>query len=408
MKKNILWNTAGNLFYGICTWVITILVVHLTDYNEAGYLALAISMTSTYEQIAWFNMRNYQVTDASGRFSDSQYVSSRVISCAVAFLLLIVAAFTGSVWYQALCVIAYMPIRISEAVSDVCHGINQKKERYDYIGKSFILRGIGMVGVFSVGLIVFKKLVVVLLMISVYEIAVSLFYDCRKTFSLTKIKLHLVDKDLLNLYRACLPLVIFAFFMSAQNNHTKEVIQALCGNDILGIYASIASPTIAVQMIAAAIFAPFLPGLSVNLAERDFDKFNAKLIKIYGAFVGMAVVVIIGAMLLGRWGLSLLYPDDILDHYEFFMPVVLVTIMNAIVLVMQGILVAIRKISIMTVGMVIDYFVLALSIRPLIGRYGANGGSFAQILAWAVYIPFAMIVVYVTIRQEKQKKLESY
>ena len=182
------------------------------------------------------------------------------------------------------------------------------------------------------------------------------------------------------------------------------MIQTLCGNDILGIYASIASPTIAVQMIAAAMFAPFLPGLSVNLAEKDYDKFNKKLLKIYGAFVGMAVVVLIGAALLGRWGLALLYPDDILDHYEFFMPVVLVTIMNAVVLVMQGILVAVRKIWIMTIGMVADFLILMVSIKPLIGMYGANGGSYAQILAYAVYIPFAMITIYVTIRQCKRSK----
>ena len=403
MKKNILWNTAGNLFYGICTWVITVLVVHLTDYNEAGYLALAIAMTNTYEQIAWFNMRNYQVTDAAGRFSDSQYVSSRVISCTVAFLMLIIAAFTGSGFYQALCIIAYMPIRIAESVSDVCHGINQKKERYDYIGKSFILRGIGMVGVFSVGLILLKKLAIVLLLTAAYQLCVSFFFDCRKTFTLTEIKLKLFDKDLINLYRDCLPLVVFAFFLSAQNNHVKQTIQELCGNDIMGIYSSIASPTIAVQMIAVAIFAPFLPGLSVLLAGKEFDAFQKKLLKIYAAFVAMAVVVLVGAVLLGRWGLALLYPDDILDHYEFFMPVVIVTILYAVVLVMQGILVAIRKIWLMTIGMVADFLLLVVLIKPMIGLYGANGGSFAQILSFAAYIPFAMIAVYVTIRQSKKE-----
>lgn len=403
MKKNILWNTAGNLFYGICTWVITILVVHLADYSEAGYLALAIAMTNTYEQIAWFNMRNYQVTDAKERFSDSQYVSSRVITCGIAFAMLVIAAFTGSTFYQALCIIAYMPIRIAESISDVCHGINQKKERYDYIGKSFLLRGVGMVGVFSVGLIILKKLAIVLVLTAAYQLLISLFYDCRKTFQLTEIKLKIFDKDLLNLYRDCLPLVIFAFFLSAQNNHVKSTIQALCGNDILGIYSSIASPTIAVQMIAAAMFAPFLPGLSVNLAQKEYDKFNKKLLKIYGAFVGMAVVVLAGAMLLGRWGLALLYPDDILDYYEFFIPVVWVTILYAVVLVMQGILVAIRKIWIMTIGMVADFLLLVVLIKPMIGLYGANGGSFAQILSFAAYIPFAMITVYVTIRQSKKE-----
>ena len=62
MKKDIAWNTFGNIFYGFCTWVITIIVVRLGSFEDAGYLSLAMTTSSTYNAIALFAMRNYQIT----------------------------------------------------------------------------------------------------------------------------------------------------------------------------------------------------------------------------------------------------------------------------------------------------------------------------------------------------------
>ena len=115
MKKDIAWNTFGNILCGFCTWVITILVVRMGSFTDAGYLSLAMTTSSTYNAIALFAMRNYQITDSGHLYSDGEYVSSRIISCLAAYVFLAVAAvFSGSM-YQAICIIAFMPVRLSEA-----------------------------------------------------------------------------------------------------------------------------------------------------------------------------------------------------------------------------------------------------------------------------------------------------
>lgn len=48
MKKNLLWNTIGTFLYTFAQWVLTVLVVRMDSYEFAGYLAIAITASSTY------------------------------------------------------------------------------------------------------------------------------------------------------------------------------------------------------------------------------------------------------------------------------------------------------------------------------------------------------------------------
>ncbi len=139
LAKAMLWNTVGNLVYCICQWVITILAVKLDSYGAAGYLSLAMSTSSTFSTIAMFSMRNYQVSDVKNEFKDAEYLGSRLITSVIAIVLCALFAINSTSVYQMLCIDAFMVIRIAESIVDVIHGINQKFDRYDLIGKYYLL-----------------------------------------------------------------------------------------------------------------------------------------------------------------------------------------------------------------------------------------------------------------------------
>ena len=48
LQKNIFLNTIGNLVYYFCQWLMTILVVHLASYSQAGYLSLAMNTSTSF------------------------------------------------------------------------------------------------------------------------------------------------------------------------------------------------------------------------------------------------------------------------------------------------------------------------------------------------------------------------
>lgn len=391
MKKDIAWNTFGNIFYGFCTWVITILVVRMGSFTDAGYLSLAMTTSSTYNAIALFAMRNYQITDSGHLYSDGEYVSSRIISCLAAYVFLAVAAvFSGSM-YQAICIIAFMPVRLSEAYSDVFHGIDQMHDRYDLIGKSFTMRGIAVIVIFIAGMTVTGNLALTLGLISIATFAISILWDQRLTSKITTIEMRLKDSKILKLYLSCLPLMLFTFFMGMQMMYAKTVLSEVVGVTRQGIYASISNPTYAIQVMGAALFAPFLPVLADYLKEKDIQGFNRGLRKVTGILLVFSALVLVAASLLGRWVLGLFFGKEILDYYELFIPVVIVIIINTFVYWFQGVLVALRKNVLLAVGMIVDFILFAVLIRPAIEIFGMNGASYAQILSLGLYLIFEII-----------------
>ena len=67
LKSNMIWNSIGSLTYFGCQWLITILVVRMSDsFEAAGTLSLAMSIANIFTPFALFRMRAYQVSDLSG------------------------------------------------------------------------------------------------------------------------------------------------------------------------------------------------------------------------------------------------------------------------------------------------------------------------------------------------------
>jgi O-antigen/teichoic acid export membrane protein len=406
-KKNTLaqamvWNTAGNLVYCVCQWVITILAVKLDSYGAAGYLSLAMSTSSTFSTIAMFSMRNYQVSDVNGEFKDSEYLGSRMITCIAAMVLCGLYAINSTSMYQMLCIDAFMLIRLAESIVDVLHGINQKYDRYDLIGKSYFIRGIATDAAFIAGFVFFKDILIAILLTGIANLMLVFAYDVRQTSKLEKLSAIIKDKHIAVLLKKCTPIVITSFLLSMIPLLPRTAIQTMMGNEILGIYSSIASPTLVVQVFAAYAFNPLIPKISVLFNEKRYDAFLSVFHKIMLFFIGFAIIVCAGGWLLGKWGLNLLYGASILESYNLFMPLVWCTILTAYIWIMNSIVTAIRKIIPMMISMASGFLICCLFTNYFIQWFGSNGASYIQILCFVVVFAELIVITEVTVSRGKK------
>ena len=92
------------------------------------------------------------------------------------------------------------------------------------------------------------------------------------------------------------------------------------------------------------MFNPFLPQFTKLYVDGEIKAFKAMFHKILLALVALTVVVLIGAALVGRMGLSILFGNEILAHYNLFMPIVMCTILTAAIWILSAIVIAIRQI----------------------------------------------------------------
>lgn len=143
VQKSILWNSVGSLIYLATQWLITILVVRLAGVDAAGNLALAMSVGNLMYSIALFGMRNFQVSDIAEEYRNGVYIASRLITCFVSVIIgtvyVLCMSYTAE---QRWCIGIYCVFKASEALYDVYAGISQKVWRMDYIGKSWVIKGI--------------------------------------------------------------------------------------------------------------------------------------------------------------------------------------------------------------------------------------------------------------------------
>ena len=182
MKKNMLWNAAGNLIYLACQWVVTVLVTNLGQFRDAGILSIAMSVSATFQTLAMFGIRNFQVSDVEGKYSDTVYVGFRSLTCAAAMLGCMLFALIGGYRGETLAaVFLFMLFRLAENFSDVLHGIAQKNGRLDVAGKSFAIKGIGLLVLFLLGYRFGGALWVGLLCMALFSCLSTICYDLTVT-----------------------------------------------------------------------------------------------------------------------------------------------------------------------------------------------------------------------------------
>ena len=257
-------------------------------------------------------------------------------------------------------------------------------------------------GVFVSGMLIVKNLAITLYIVAFFNLLIALGFDWRLTHKMDFFTPQLWSSSVKRLLKSCIPIVGFTFLLSLENLLPKNVLQQMYGAEELGIYSTIASPTLVVQVFASVVFNPFLPKVSKVFYSGNMDAFSKMLHKVYLLLGGMTVVVLIGVAVLGRVGLKILFGNTILIYYDLFIPIVLCTIMTAIVWVISAILVALRKTKYLLIGMMIDFVVCLILLKPIIGNYDKNGVSFIQIIVLAVYILYMIIVCEATVCKRRK------
>lgn len=408
INKHIIQNSIGTTFYLFCQWLITVLAVKIMNYETAGVLSLAMSVTTTFSTISLYGMRQFQISDYNNKYSSSQYVTSRyltvLISLALCFFFSIIERYNN---YQILCINAFMFFKIVEALIDVYHGVDQKAWRFDIICNSYLLRGLLTFIAYVCTLILTRNLFVSIISMASVSLLCMLLYDRPQSKKLEPIHFELENKiPVLKLLFECLPLVFVSFISTAVVFIPRNTLSLTFGDQQLGIYASVATPAVIVQVLASVIFSPLLPLFSKYDAESNIIAFNKLLFKTFSLIAGIAILSNIMAVLFGKPVLVLLFGASIEQYCYLLLPVVWCTVLTAVIWFLIGILTALRRLKSLFFCMIIGIGVCIFTSGDLIHKYNMNGVSFSTLLSLSVQILMmaAVLAVYIV----KQRRVIKY
>lgn len=391
ITENMVWNSFGSFLYLFSQWALTVIIVHLSGYGDAGIFSLAMSLTNMFYCIAIYGMRNYQVSDIEDKYSTGVYISSRIITCIVAFLFCLGFILINSYNSKtSLAVIFYMIFKISEAIVDVFHGLDQKLWRMDIIGKSFILRAFITFILFTITLYLSKNLCASIILMAIGAYLGIIVYDIPQSHKLQNFKIEFSFKFVSKLLWECLPLVIYLFLSTSLGTIPRYFLEKFYNNEVLGIYASIATPAVIVQVAASYFFNPFITLFAENYNGHRFKAFVRLFEKCMIVIILLSVIAIIGAKIFGDFGLRLLFGESILQHSYLLVPIIICTILTAIVWFLCTLLTVMREFKGLIIANVLAVLICVILSLVVIPRLSMTGVNIVMIISLGIEIVFLM------------------
>lgn len=401
IQKNIAWNTIGSVVYMATQWLITILVVRIAGVTVAGNFTLAVSVNNIFYSIAMFGIRNYQVSDVTNKYSNGAYTQSRMISCIGSFLLcfcysLIISYSTE----QRICIAIYCIFKMTEAFYDVFAGMCQKAWRMDYIGKSWLIRGIVTFAGFVLTLMITKNLPVSLAVMAAVSLLMIFVYDIPRTSKLTEIHIKGETKNGISLMKECFPLLCYMILSTLIPTIPRLFLERIEGSYALGIYGSVSAPTTIVQMGASYVFNPFMTLFAEQYEAGNIKGFMNTLRKCAFWLAVISVVSLIGGKILGYWGLNLLYGAEVAEYVDLLEPLILCTIFTAFAWLLCGLLTVVRDFKGLILSNLIPAIVSFLASSLLIQTFGTQGTSYTLMIGLCLECGF---LFFFLMRKLKEK-----
>lgn len=349
--RNMIFNSVGSLFYLACQWLLTVLVVPLGSFEMAGTLTLAISLTNFFYTVAYFGLRNFQVSDGQSKYSASLYVSTRLLTCMLAFGMCVVFTLCNRQYdaVQMRCIVFYMVFRVAEALVDVLAGEEQKAYRFDYVGLSFVLRGAAMLGSFSLMLYFTHNLPLTLLVMGLVTLAVTLLFDWPRVKALTGFRLHFSPRESKPLLAEVWPMMVNAALLTLLAAIPRYFLELFHGSEVLGYFGSVSTPAVIIQAGCSFIYTPLVAPLTERYLGHRWAALRSMLLRALIGIVGFAVCMFLGAALLGRWGLTLLFGEAILPYASLLLPVLGTTLCISLIYFFDVLLTIGRRLKLMTV-----------------------------------------------------------
>lgn len=393
LEQNIAWNSIGSLFYLGCNWLLTILVVRLnSSYFEAGILSLGMSISTALWGLMSLNLRTFQISDLNGVYTDGDFIINRIATCVVSLLFCsIIVIYNNYDPYTVKCIFAYMTVKISEAIVDVFHGIDQKAWRLDIAGKSSILRGISVLLGFLAGELLFHDLLAAIVLMSVSLYAVIIFYDCSVCKKEVGINFTARKKNFSSLMYVGIPLGLYMSILNLIGVVPRLHIEKILGAEKLGIFASISTITVLIPQFCSLIFNPLM-----GIFAQHWEKQNKKsfLRMFWGCFAGilcLGIVVIIFCFWIGEPLLVLIFGESIRIESTLLVPIVGTAILTTMIWFLGGIFTVLRDSKFLFGGTLVSFVACFVTSELLIHQNGLIGAVQSTAIGLGLDILLLMI-----------------
>lgn len=407
LRANFSWTIAGNVVYAGCQWGMLVVLAKLGPPEMVGQLALGLAITAPVIMFANLELRAIQATDARHEYRFGDYLGLRLITMALALLIITGIVLGAEFRRETALVILFVGLaKIVESISDAFYGLLQQHERMDRIARSMMIKGLLSLIALSLGVYLTGNLVWGAVGLGMAWLLILLGYDLRSGVLVLKLTqmpesqnglrggvYPLWDMQVLGrLVWLALPLGLVMLLISLNDNIPRYFINSYLEERELGIFAAIAYLQRVGITVVNALGQAAAPRLAKCYAVGNGAEFNTLLLKLIGIAVLLGGMGILVALAVGQELLTLLYRPEYAqrDLFVWLMGVASITYVAS--LLGYG-MTAVRYFQAQVPLFAFVTGITSLACMGLTPLYGLRGVALALFIAAVVQVVGSLAVV---------------
>lgn len=402
--QNFLWNMIGSAIYALSSMILSLFVINIVGAEQGGIFSIALTLSQMLVYIAYFEMRNFQITDSEDEFGFSEYHATKILLCVLMFLTSLgYILIKGYDLEKALIIILVCVSRLFDGYADVYEAQFQKDGRLDLAGKSLAYRTVLFVTALLLSLQITKNLLFALVIADIIAAIGILLFDVivmqilkgiTCTWNVDKIKKIIV---------ACFPLFIGMFCWSYILSASRIAIDGNMSSEYQSYYQVIFMPVSVVNLFAGFVFRPMLPKLADDYNEGKYNQFLMLIGKGIVGIVVITIVCMLGAWILGIPVLSMMSGCDLSPYKGVLIFLIFAGGFNAIAVTMYYMLTIMRYNKGVLAGYV-SAAILALCISgPMVVKHGILGAATSYFVVVMILCMLFSVFIYRRMMENRKK-----
>lgn len=403
-KSNLIWNTIGTTLNAFNSLLFAIIVTRINGINDAGIFTYSFATACVLFVIGIYFGRTFQVTDISGKYSDTDYIYNKALTSILMIIIAILFCLIKKYdLYKTTIFVLLCGFKAIEAFSESIYGILQRHERLDQVGKSFAIKAILSISAFLIIDILTKNLVVACVVICLVCFIILVTYDFKNISRLNIIKTKFTIKTNNTLLKVGFFTFMLTFFSQYIINSSRYAIDDLLTNELQTIYGIIIMPATFMGLLGQFIIQPILNKLSNCIKDNNKKELKKLILQIIAIIIGLGIVCLVGSYLFGIPVLEIVYGVELSNYLVPLMIIIAGAILYSIELFASTVLIALRKTFLQAIYYLVIAIISTLIAYFFVEKYSIVGASISYFITMAL---IALILVIYMIKEIKSDKLD--
>lgn len=409
VKSSYHWNLLSSILFAFQSVFVLMVLTRTVGIEKTGIFTIAYANASLFLFVGKYGVRYYQVSDVGYEHTFRDYQVARIISVSAMIIISVVYSIWGvyTKGYsieKSLIIIFVCLLKVPDAIEDVYYGEYQRRGRLDVGAKALSIR-LGMtIFLLLILVTVTHNLLLSLVLVTLISYGI-MWYFLYITCSFFELEVRMTWHSVKQIFVACFPLFVGNFLSQYIGNAPKYAIDAQLGDELQACYGFISMPVFVIGLLNNVIFTPIIHIMAENWAKNNKKAFLKRFGQQVLIAIGITLVCIVGANLLGIPVLSIMYNTDL----SCYKRELLILLLGGGFLALSGLLNTV--LTIMRFQYPLFWGYAAVAIAALVGsgrvvsKWGMLGATWLYtFLMAALFVVFVFIFIVALIRDNRLRR----